>query len=212
MKKDYSTKKKMTIAALSIVAMCLTGGLFYYTSTTGGQPQEIPAESTAPVETQVVVPEINTGTTAVDTEDDDDESVIVSPSIKIEEEQPDVKNEISAAPSANETQSQKNKKPSDGKPKSPKEVTPPAESPDEATTPTESPIEKEASDSTEKTDKAGQSSTEKTSQADTKQDSGTSSSNSVYVPGFGNIEPSGSVEGNTSYTDGDWDKQIGEMK
>lgn len=210
MKKDYSTKKKMTIAALSIVAVCLAGGLIYYTSTMGVQPQEIPAESTDPVETQVVVPEINTGTTAEDTKDD--ESVIVSPSKKIEEEQPDVKNEISAAPSANETQSQKNKKPSDGKPKSPKEVTPPAESPDEATTPTESPIEKETSASTEKTDKAGQSSTEKTSQADTKQDSGTSSSNSVYVPGFGNIEPSGSVEGSTSYTDGDWDKQIGEMK
>lgn len=211
MKKDYSTKKKMTIAALSIVAVCLARGLFYYTGTMGGQAQEIPAESTAPVETQVVVPEINTGTTAKDTKDDD-ESVIVSPSKKIEEEQPDVKNEISAAPSANETQSQKNKKPSDGKPKSPKDVTPPAESPDEATTLTESPIEKETSVLAENTDKSGQSSKEKTSQADTKQDSGTSSSNSVYVPGFGNIEPSGSVEGSTSYTGGDWDKQIGEMK
>ena len=58
MKKEYTTKKKAVIAALSLVAVCLAGGLFYYIGTMGGQPQETPVESTAPVETQVVVPEI----------------------------------------------------------------------------------------------------------------------------------------------------------
>ncbi|WP_312430992.1 DUF6550 family protein [Lacrimispora sp.] len=202
MKKDYSTKKKTAIAVLSIVAICLAGGLFYYINTMGIQQAELPAESTPPAQTKVVVPEINTGTTAKDMQSNDGEvSVTVSPLEKIEE-QSEAKSETSAASTADETHSQKNKKPSDGKPKTP----------DEATPPSESPTKSETSAPTEQADRSVQGSTEKTSQPKTKQDSGTSSPNSVYVPGFGNIEPSGTVEGSTSYTDGDWDKQIGEMK
>ncbi len=100
MKKDYSTKKKAAIAALSIVAVCLAGGLFYYTGTMGGQLQETPVESTGSAETQIVVPEINPETT-----------------------------QETVAPSSSDTQDTTQSKPSDGKPKSPSEATPPSNPP-----------------------------------------------------------------------------------
>ncbi|MEG1570960.1 MAG: DUF6550 family protein [Clostridia bacterium] len=59
MKKDYNTKKKATIIALSLTAVCLAGGLFYYVSTLGGgEPPTTPVESQPTTESQIVVPEI----------------------------------------------------------------------------------------------------------------------------------------------------------
>lgn len=163
MKKDYSIKKKAAIAALSIVAVCLAGGLFYYTSTMGGQPQETPVESTAPVDTQVVVPEIKPEATpnAAQTESN---TLEADPS----ETQAESSQET-AAPASSETQAQS--KPSDGKPKSPTEATPPSNPPAKT--------EQESGKNSNSTQE------QKQPQGGEKQDG------KIYVPGFGWIEDEG---------------------
>ncbi|MGC6175112.1 DUF6550 family protein [Lacrimispora sp. 38-1] len=161
MKKDYSTKKKAAIAALSIVAVCLAGGLFYYTGTMGGQPQETPVESMAPVESQVVLPEIKPEATPKTTQTDSSTSD-AAPS-----ENPSDTSQEAAAPAGSETQGQVQSKPSDGKPKSPTEATPPSDPPAETNQGSEN----------------GSNSTQP--QGGEKQDG------KIYVPGFGWIEDEG---------------------
>ena len=120
MKKDYNTKKKAAIAALSIVAVCLAGGLFYYIGTMGGQPQEAPVESTAPAETQVVVPEITTEPSSTpETQAETEPTPSTEPAKATGTE---TENSSSGSNTQDTTQS----KPSDGKPKSPSEATPPS--------------------------------------------------------------------------------------
>jgi len=161
MKKDYSTKKKAAIAALSIVAVCLAGGLFYYTGTMGGQPQETPVESTAPMETQVVVPEIKPEATPKTAQTDSNTSE-ADPS-----EIPSEPSQETAAPAGSETPAQS--KPTDGKPKSPTEATPPSDPPAE----------------TNQGSGNSSNSTPEQPQGGEKQDG------KIYVPGFGWIEDEG---------------------
>ena len=164
MKKDYSTKKKAAIGALSIVAVCLAGGLFYYTGTMGGQPQETPVESTAPVESQVVVPEIKPEATPKTTQTESNTSE-TDPS-----ETPAEPSQETAAPAGTETPAQS--KPSDGKPKSPTEATPPSDPPGE----TKQSSENSANSTQEQTQPQGG---EKRSDG------------AIYVPGFGWVEYEG---------------------
>ena len=58
MKRDYMKKKKITIATLSVVALCLAGGLFYYVDTMNSAPPIEPIEPSSKVEDSIVVPEI----------------------------------------------------------------------------------------------------------------------------------------------------------
>lgn len=121
MKKSYTAKKKAAITALSLVAICLAGGLFYYISNMGGQPPEVPAESTPSAETEVIVPEIKPEITPEVTQSSNTSEVTPS-------ETPSTTQEPSALPATNETQDQVSK-PSDGKPKSPSEAVPPSSPP-----------------------------------------------------------------------------------
>lgn len=162
MKKDYSTKKKAAIAALSIVAVCLAGGLFYYTSTMGGQPQETPVESTAPVETQVIVPEIKPEATpkVEQAESSTSEAGASEPSKE------------TTAPASSNTQDTTQSKPSDGKPKSPKEAVPPSSPPAE-------------------TNQGSGSNSESTQKQTQPQAGEKRSDGKVYFPGFGWVEDEG---------------------
>lgn len=161
MKKEYTTKKKAVIAALSLVAVCLAGGLFYYIGTMGGQPQETPVESTAPVETQVVVPEIKPEATPK-TDSGISES---DPS-----EAPAEPSQETALPADSGTQGQVQSKPSDGKPKFPTEATPPSKPPAE----------------TKQDSENGSNSTQEQPQAGEKRSDG-----KMYFPGFGWVEDEG---------------------
>lgn len=196
MKKNYNLKKKAVIITLSLLAVCLAGGLFYYINTTGKQPQEIAMENISPTQPEVAVPEIETS--AEDTQSSDEDISVVIPSLEATEETPYEESEAVVESSAHETKTQEKQKPSDGKPKSPEQATPPAEPPTASET---VPLIEETEDKT-------QSPTEPIPQPE----NNTGSPNAVYVPGFGYVEPSGAVEGSTSHTDGDWNKQIGEMQ
>ncbi|HWP51551.1 MAG TPA: DUF6550 family protein [Clostridia bacterium] len=121
MKKDYTVKKKAVITTLSLAAVCLAGGLFYYINTIGGQPPEAFTESLPPANVEVVLPDFEPETS----QGDSTTSGAISP------EKP------SEAPSQSmltndETQGQISK-PSDGKPKSPSEAIPPSSPPPAAT-------------------------------------------------------------------------------
>jgi hypothetical protein len=201
MKKDYNKKKRVAIVALSLVAVCLAGGLFYYIRTMdgGGQPQKAPEGSPVSLETGVDVPEIQTETAPTPTIKEES-SVLPTDSITESSSDSEMETLEESSPSAiNESQVAVQKKPSDGKPKTAAEATPPAEPPKE----TEKEINSEKSDQNSTGDGA-----------ETSQPKGgdTNSEGAVYVPGFGYVQPPGTAEGSTSYTDGDWDKQIGTMQ
>lgn len=121
MKKSYTAKKKAVIAALSLVALCIAGGLIYYISNMGGQPPEIPVESTPPTKVEVIVPELKPETTPEVKQDSSTSEVTPS-------ETPSEAPKPSAPPATNEPQGQVSK-PSDGKPKSPSEAVPPSSPP-----------------------------------------------------------------------------------
>lgn len=106
MKKDYNTKKKATIIALSLTAVCLAGGLFYYVGTlNNSEPPTLPTQTPPSTESQIVVPEIKPDGTQGST----DNSATISGTPSVEGDVQD--------------------KPSDGKPKTTEEATPPAEPP-----------------------------------------------------------------------------------
>lgn len=122
MKKDYTVKKKAAITALSLAAVCLAGGLFYYINTIGGQPPEAFTESLSPANVEVVVPNLEP-----ETSPNTNHSSEAIPSEKTSE------TPAQSTPSTNnETQGQVSK-PSDGKPKSPSEAIPPSSPPPAAT-------------------------------------------------------------------------------
>lgn len=172
MKKDYNSKKKTTIVALSLVAVCLVVGLVYVMGTMNNKPPALPVESKPPVETEIVVPEIkpeskpSEGNTAVDDTTD------TSTDTNVE-------------------------KPSDDKPKTPEEATPPAEQPktedDTDRTPPPAESGKDHEFTPEAPDKQPEYKPEQT-QPDSKPDQpqgGDKQDGKIYFPGFGWVEEGG---------------------
>lgn len=85
--------------------------------------------------------------------------------------------------------------------------------PEEATPPAETPTSENVAVPVENPNENGECQPEHTEAMEEQPQGGeTNSAGAVYVPGFGYIEPSGTVEGENSYTDGDWDKIIGTME
>jgi hypothetical protein len=164
MKKDFTAKKKTLIAALAVVAICLAGGLYYYIGTLdGGGQQEAVQESTPPAKSDVTVPGITTGS----------EPAVSTP-------------EPSSQPNTTGSEPGTQGKPSDGKPKTSDEATPPP-------TPTPAPSDKAQHDPAE----AGDKNTPPTSTPKPAQESNTPKSGDkndkgeIYVPGFGWIPDEG---------------------
>lgn len=180
MKKDYTTKKKITIAALSLTAVCLAVGLFYYVGTlNNAEPPASPVETQPPVQSEVVVPEIIPESAT--TEDVTDHSGAT-------DSKPSVDGDVQA-------------KPSDDKPKTPAEATPPTEKPMESE---EAPIENPNS--------GGECQPEQKPKPDTNapQSGDKRSDGAIYMPGFGWIED----EGENTQIEGDFDitgEKVGDM-
>lgn len=118
MKKDYNTKKKVLIGGLSLVAVCLIVGLFYFSSAAGGQAKTPAATSSTPSESEVVAPETSQPEATLPEESGTTSEDAVS----------STRPETSSAPVSSAAQS----KPSDGKPKTRSEATPPAKAPDKS--------------------------------------------------------------------------------
>lgn len=175
MKSDYNKKKRITIITLTAVAVCLAGGLFWYMGTLGNtQPPVVQTESQPVTEPTVTVPQIKPESTT--------EPSTTAPETTPAPEttsEPEPESSAQAGTVTGEVQ----QKPSEGKPKTQEEATPPAEPPkDEAasSTPVENP------------DAGGQCQPEHTPQPEQGQpQGGEKQDGKIYVPGFGWIEDEG---------------------
>lgn len=184
MNKEYNKKKKVTIIALSLAAICLAGGLFYYMGTLdNAKPPVSQTESQPSSEVQVIVPEIKPeGTVSTD-----------SPTSSTDEPEategtPTVTDDVQEKPSAD-------------KPKSPTEATPPTEAPAETD---KAPVENP--------DTSGTCQPEHTPQPDTNQaQGGEKQDGKIYVPGFGWVEDSGEENTTTVAPNAGTGDPIGDM-
>ena len=180
MKNDYNKKKRITIIALSAVAVCLAGGLFWYMGTLGNTQQPVAqTESQPETEPVVTVPELKleSVTEPSTTEPSATESETTSEPKSTVETEPE--NSVHTGAATGEVQ----KKPSESKPKTPAEATPPAEPPKDETV---------SSAPVENPDAGGQCQPEHTPQPEPNQPQGGEKQNGkIYVPGFGWIEDEG---------------------
>lgn len=198
MKNEYNKKKRITIIALSALAVCLAAGLFWYMGTLGNtQPPAAQTESQPEPEPSVTVPEIKPESTKQPT-------VAEQGTTKPDTSEP----ETTSAPKTGNSQTgtvtgDVQAKPSEGKPKSPAEATPPAEPPKESA---------ESSAPVENPDASGQCQPEHTSQPEPEQPQGgeTRSDGAVYVPGFGWVPYEGENSTETAPNAGTG-KPVGEM-
>lgn len=180
MKNDYNKKKRITIIALSAVAVCLAGGLFWYMGTLGStQPPVAQTESQPETEPVVTVPEIKSENTT--------EPSVTEPITTEPETTSEPKSTAGAEPEnsghTGTVTSEVQKKPSEGKPKIPEKATPPAEPPKD---------EAQANAPVENPDAGGTCQPEHTPQPEPDQPQGGEKQNGkIYVPGFGWIEDEG---------------------
>lgn len=185
MNKEYNKKKKVTIIVLSLAAICLAGGLFYYMGTLdNAEPPVAQTESQPDTEAEVVVPEIKTEDT---------------PSTNSEFDSSDVTEATDGTPSVT---GDVQEKPSANKPKSPSEATPPTKAPAETD---KAPVENP--------DTSGTCQPENTPQTETNQpQSGDkNSSGAIYVPGFGWVEDSGEENTTTVAPNAGTGEKVGDM-
>lgn len=203
MKNEYNKKKRIAIITLSVLAVCLAGGLFWYMGTLGNtQPPMSHTESQPESEPTVTVPEIRletvkeSSTVAAETTQEPETTTVQETT-----EEPGPEPTSAAATVINNVKT----KPSEGKIKNSDEATPPAEPPKE---------ESVSAAPVENPDAGGQCQPDHTPQPEESQPQGgeTNSNGAVYVPGFGYVENSGPVSGETADSDGDWNKQIGTMQ
>lgn len=185
MNKEYNKKKKITIIVLSLAAICLAGGLFYYMGTLNNIESPVSqTESQPDTKAEVNVPEIKTEDTtssnSITDSSDVTEATNGTPSVT-----GDVQEKLSA-----------------DKPKSPSEATPPTKAPTEAD---KAPVENP--------DNSGTCQPENTPQPDTNQPKSgdKNSSGAIYVPGFGWVEDSGEENTTTVAPNAGTGEKVGDM-
>lgn len=199
MKNDYNKKKRIAIVTLSILAVCLAGGLFWYMGTLGNtQPPVAQMESQPERETTVAVPEIKPEGTA--------EPMTFASEMTLEaetESEPETTPEPESAPTAGTIMGDVQAKPSAGKPKTPEQATPPAEPPRETS---------ESSVPVENPDAGGQCQPEHTPQPEAEQPKcGEKRDGQIYVPGFGWVEDHGGGSEVHEAPNAGTGKPVGEM-
>ncbi len=212
MNKNYNSKKRITIAMLSVLAVCLAGGLAWYMGLMG--------KPAAEPEGLVTVPETDTGGTVEQeaepqqsteaTGEEETGTIDAGEGIEDAGEEPGKepwRKEDGAEPGDPSTERQGIED------TSATSETPPSQPEEDDRTqtemlPSEPSIEADGSADVEKQarDEDSQPGHSQPQGADTVPEG------MVYVPGFGYIESSGPNRQETSRADGDWDKQIGTMQ
>lgn len=207
MNKNYNSKKRITIAMLSVLAVCLAGGLAWYTGLMG-KPAVEP-------EGLVTVPETDTGETVEQeaepkqsteaTGEEEEEAIDAGEGIEEAGEEPGKepgRKEDGAEPGEPSTEQQGTEDTSATSESQPSQLE------EDARTQTE------VLPSEPSIDAGGSADAEKPAREEDSQPQGadTVPEGMVYVPGFGYIESSGPNHQETSRAGGDWDKQIGTMQ
>lgn len=187
MKKEYDKKKKLVILILAAVAVCLAGGLCLYLVKIGTpkEPEKEPVQQ-ATEQMEVTVPEID----------------ITKESEALEE----IKSEVAESSGQEKKQSEtvdihtgsEQGGDDSGKSQTKEDAQPPAEKPQvKDTDAAENPGQPPQYEPEQKPEEPAGGSTNDSGQ--------------VYVPGFGYVDQPGAPQGESAGSDGDWNKQIGDM-
>lgn len=128
--KKYNTKKKVTITLLSLTAICLAGGLFYYVGTMKTEPPVNDTPSIVSEESDVNVREIDVpDKPTLDPQDDTKPTITDSDGTDTNPTDDNLDGNINpnSGGTTEPTQPTTQEKPSDDKPKTKDEATPPTD-------------------------------------------------------------------------------------
>ena len=185
MKKEYDKKKKLLIFILTAVAVCLAGGLCFYLVKIGTpkEPEKEPVKQTTE-QMEVTVPEIDM---TKETEALEETKSEAAESSGQGTEQP----ESSGSETVDIHTGSEQGGDDSGKSQTKEDAQPPAEKPEVKDT-----------DAAENPEQPPQYEPEVTKPDDSGQ---------VFVPGYGYVDQPGAPQGESAGSDGDWNKQIGDM-
>lgn len=201
MKKKYNKKKYIVIGVLAFLAIVLAIGLLWYLGMLGKTELPIVKPEISDIEPIVTVPEIDIGGI---TEKESESAQVAEGTRPFGAEDGETEETATEISIVEETIKLPETLPfhSEGSSETPKGAEPPSGLPSDA----------ENTAEVENPDRDGICHPEHTPPQEKQTQGGdTNPEGAVYVPGFGYIESSGSNEQGVSYTDGDWDKQIGTM-
>lgn len=197
MKKEYDKKKKLVILILAVVAVCLAGGLCFYLIKIGTpkESEKEPVQQTTE-QMEVTVPEIDI---TKESEALEETKAEVAESSGQETEQPESgESETVDIYTGNEQDGDDSEKP-----QTREDAQPPAEKPEVKDT--------DAAENPEQPPKYEPEVTEPEQKPEEPAGGSTNDRGQVYVPGFGYVDQPGVPQGEAAGSDGDWDKQIGDM-
>lgn len=197
MKKEYDKKKKLVIFILTAVAVCLAGGLCFYLVKIG-TPKEPEKESVQQVTEQmeVTVPEIDITKESEALEETKSEAAESSGQ---ETEQPESSESETVDIHAGSEQGGDDSEKSHTK----ENAQPPAEKPEVKDT--------DAAENPEQPPQYDPEVKEPEQKPEEPAGGSTNDGGQVYVPGFGYVDQPGAPQGEFAGSDGDWNKQIGDM-
>ena len=189
MKKEYDKKKKLVIFILAAVAVCLAGGLCFYLIRIGTpkEPEKEPVKQTTE-QMEVTVPEIDM---TKETEALEETKSEAAESSGQGTEQP----ESSESETVDIHTGSEQGGDDSGKSQIKEDAQPPAEKPE-----------------VKDTDAAENPEVTKPEQKPEEPAGGsTNDSGQVFVPGYGYVDQPGAPQGESAGSEGDWNKQIGDM-
>ncbi|MGN0304948.1 MAG: DUF6550 family protein [Lachnospiraceae bacterium] len=186
MKNEYEKKKKLVIMTLSLVALCLAGGLgFYlYQKNLPSTPEKEFAEE-KPVQTEVAVPEISLS--------DKEKEVPETETVTHDEMTESLETQTSADEEGADA----------GKPQTEKEAKAPEEKPKLSDT--------EVEENPAKPPQYAPEVVEPKEKPEEPTGGSTNENGQIYVPGFGYMDSPGPPRSLPAESAGDWNKQIGDM-
>lgn len=198
MKKEYEKKKKLAVVILAAVAVCLGGGLWLYLAKAGTPAQpDTEARQEMKGQPEVTVPEIGIP-----------EQTAVPEETAVPDEKENSGEEVEPVqggePGTVGGQADREQTDADSEPPRTREdAQPPAEKPE--------PMDGDAAEGPEQPPQYEPEITEPEQKPEEPSGGDTNGSGQVYVPGFGYVEQPGAAQGESAGSNGDWDKQIGDM-
>lgn len=197
MKKEYVKKKKLVIFILAVAAVCLAGGLCLYLAKIG-TPAEPDAETRqeGTGQTEVTVPEIDIPEQTVAPEETKPGETVNSG----EETEP----VQSGDPEITDSRTDGDQTGDCGEnPRTREDAQAPSEKP--------KPVDGDAAEDPGQPPQYEPEITEPEQKPAEPAGGSTNGNGQVYVPGFGYVDPPGAPQGESAGSDGDWNKQIGDM-
>ena len=197
MKKEYDKKKKLVILILAAVEVCLAGGLCLYLVKIGTpkEPEKEPVQQVTE-QMEVTVPEIDITRESETLEETKSEAAESSGQ---ETEQL----ESSESETVDIHTGSEQGGDGSGKSQTKEDAQPPAEKPEVKDT--------DAAGNPEQPPQYEPDVTEPEQKPEEPAGGSTNDSGQIYVPGFGYVDQPGTPQGESAGSDGDWNKQIGDM-